>query len=157
MIVLIFIPALFLSFLVGTPALSAGEDKTSLEYAKLGPKLLAVIQCSVYSEKFADQSERLRFYGLSISIGRELISAAKNNKITKEDWSGNVPWIYGVKQGGPSVDFVLGRWWEWTASNAYDKISDEFPKDCDTCAIDDELRLMVSKKLFREKNCALID
>ncbi|MBT5083253.1 MAG: hypothetical protein HOM62_22020 [Rhodospirillaceae bacterium] len=150
---LVFLPALFLTLLAGTQALSVGDEKTSVEYAKLAPKLLAVIQCSVYSESFSDQSERQRFYGLAISIGREFISAARDNKITKEDWSASVPWIYGALRGGPSVDFVLGRWWQWTETDTYEKISE----DCDNCVTNDELRLMVSKRLFREKNCALID
>ena len=147
---LLIFPVLLLTLLVGTPAFSA--EKTSLEYAKMGRQLYSVIQCSFYAEEFKDKTEAERLTKLGIKIGREFLTAADSGKINKKDWSSNVPIYFKLIRGGPSLDFLLGRWWEWVTGGEFNKLH----KNCKECLQNDKLSKMKMSNLYRNKNCDLI-
>jgi len=92
-------------------------------------------------------------HNLGISIGREFITAANDGKIEKKDWSNNVPTVFGLMRGGPSIDFVLGRWWEFILGHTFDKIE----KKCgsDGCSSKD-VKGVWAGNLYSDKNCKLI-
>jgi hypothetical protein len=151
------LPLLAVLMLLGVSVpVEGGEEKSSLEYAKLGKKLLGVIQCQHYSAFLKNEKESTRFGKLGIKVGRDFITARNAGKINKKDWNANVPTIFGLMKG-PSVDFVLGEIWQYIGNNVSEKLQDELGADgCEECKWDKKLRSLRIAKKYDESNCELI-
>jgi hypothetical protein len=95
-----------------------------------------------------------------ISAGRRFVEAARAGRIPPEDVSATVPIFVALSLAGPSDEFVLGRLFEITSTDAYDAVvrrdengSLRSPQDY---VMDNELRAASAQNLIRTRNCALL-
>ena len=151
-------PTIIISLLCLLPNLTLSKEiKSSLDYARQGKKLLSVMYCSIYAASLEKPKQASRFIELGIDLGRGFINAARNGKISDEDWRNNVPVIIGRSIWGPTTDFALGVLWQVSTEEVQKNMRKElFKNDCETCQFDKELQSNYQFEEYQKRNCELI-
>ena len=151
-------PTIIISLLCLLPNLTLSKEiKSSLDFALQGKKLLNVVYCSIYSASLEKPKQATRLIELGIDLGREFINAARNGKISEEDWRNNVPIIIGRSIWGPTTDFALGALWQISSEEVQRNMRKELSKnDCETCQFDKELQSNYQFEEYQKRNCELI-
>jgi hypothetical protein len=107
---LIAIRALFLVAIVALPTVLFGQ--TSEEYAAMGQKLWAAFECGALAEYTGKIEESRKLYELGYDKGKNLLDAVRAGKVDEEA-KRKVPLpVLVMLDGGPTVDFILGRIFE---------------------------------------------
>ena len=94
-----------------------------------------------------------RLFTLGYEGGKTFVEAVHAGKVDERDISQSIAIGLGMSMSGPSVDFILGRFWEIVAESYLDK----FYEACPNCIRDDELAKLKAEKQFHEMNCALLE
>ncbi len=140
---------LVLSILVFNGAYAANEKYGAMVALK-------AFQCFQYANFAGDKSpeeiERLFTYGLSRA--RDFLDHAKKNPGKIDEMFKEAPWIFGTMAGGPTTDFVVGRWFEYSVDDAYKKIEKEIGNE--EFKHDDKLQAIAASKLYFESSCGTI-
>jgi hypothetical protein len=104
------------AFLLGVlPTVSLGQ--TSEEYAAMGQKLWAAFECGALAE-YADKPEESgRLYKMGYDEGKTLLDAFRAGKIDDQARRKLPPPVLFMLDGGPTVDFILGRIFESAMQN----------------------------------------
>ena len=134
------------------PGRAAGEDKTSIEFAKIGSKAVSAFMCSISAEHSENPEEQGRLFMLGFNSAKEFLEAAQTEKVNRKDINSNIAIMFTMRMRGPSVDFIIGRLWEAVTEHYYDELT----KDCDSCISDKELKKMKGEAAYREQNCQFL-
>ena len=104
------IRALFFVALLALPTGLFGQ--TSEEYAAMGQKLWAAFECGALAEYAGKIEESRKLYDLGYNEGKNLLDAIRARKVDEQAKS-KVPLpVLVMLDGGPTVDFILGRIFE---------------------------------------------
>lgn len=140
--------------LIANIGLSKADDaSSSSEYAKLSLEFQNIVQCVVYADTPRNKNKLRNLSPKAITVGREFVSAAIDQKIENSDWSNYVPMEYRLRIQGPTADFVVGRLWESTKSQTLAAIF----KNCEACKSDQKLLHIKMNLSFDQYRCGAID
>jgi hypothetical protein len=122
--------------------------QTSEEYAAMGQKLWASFECGALAE-YADKTEESgRLYKLGYDQGKTLLDALRAGKID-EQARGKLPIpVLFMLDGGPNVDFILGRIFESAMQNTSQQLSE--------ATNNRETRKIIATQNFAKRNCGLL-
>jgi hypothetical protein len=126
--------------------------ETSKEYALLGKKVVSAFLCSAVAREVKKSEEAGRLFNLGHESAKVFMEAANSGKIKREDAHSIIPMSVTMRMKGPSVDFVVGRIWEGTVSNLYDKLD----RECEGCILQDKRKEIWMGNQYRSMNCDLL-
>ena len=129
------------------------QAETSSEYAKLGQKIYPAFQCAIAAEHMKDREAQGRLFKLGYESGKMFLEAVYAGKVDEKDISSRIPVVFTMSMEGPSVDFMLGRFWELVVAD----YSGEFFETCPSCLRDDELKERKATTQFRKMNCDFLE
>ncbi len=117
----------------------------------MGKQTLSAFYCSqlavLSKDSLSDnmkKADRLFLYGYE--TGKEFLEAVVSKKIKPEEYRKNTPMIFlWIIQDGQSTDFMLGRLFEWSLSEAGEKAPNSY-KD----------KGFGASQIFHNKNCSLV-
>lgn len=114
---------------------------------------LKSFQCFQYANYAKNQSEenRQRLFTYGLSRSREFLEHAKKNPDKAKAMFDKAPWIFGALSSGPTNDFIVGRWFEWSTNDAYEKIVKNI--DQEKYKHDEEFQALAARKLFFDSSC----
>ncbi len=80
--------------------------------------------CSVYAVYIGDEDAAGQLFDKGMQAAREFVSSATSGKVSDEEWHHNIPLYINrtVSEGGPSMDFVIGRIYEQASVFASDDV-----------------------------------
>src|SRR5260370_9773489 len=94
----------------GLSTVSLGQE--SEEYSAMGQKLWAAFECGAFAE-YADKPEESgRLYKMGYDQGKTLLDAFRAGKVDQQARSKLPIPVLLMLDGGPTVDFILGRIFE---------------------------------------------
>ncbi|MFZ1726707.1 MAG: hypothetical protein WBO29_11045 [Albidovulum sp.] len=129
------------------------------EDAKAAMFMLTAFECSTYAEMSGDRERQAALFERGIAAGRQFFAAIEAGTITEEEQRQHVPYMLPLLAAGPSVDFVLGRIFEYSMNSAYDDVVKEnmagLPLPMDQWTNDDELKKSRAQLLYQRSNCNL--
>jgi hypothetical protein len=130
--------------LIGMPVAAGGQE----DGANFALKMWAAFMCATYAENAdaelsASEAAQKRFFTLGYDTGRLFLEGINDGTISAAEVNRAPVYVVLLLQG-PSIDFILGRMFEFASQNAYEKIS----KSGDTA--------IVAATQYRQSNCALI-
>ena len=129
--------AAFLTILLG---------QTSDEYAAMGQKLWDAFECGALAD-YADKPEESgRLYKLGYDQGKTLLDAFRAGKVDQQARSKLPIPVLLMLDGGPTVDFILGRIFE----SAMQDTSKHFTGG------DDKTQKLIAEQSFTNQNCGLL-
>jgi hypothetical protein len=97
-------------FLATFPTILMGQ--TSEEYAAMGQKIWVAFECGALAEYADKPEESRRLYNLGYDQGKTLLDAFRAGKVDQQA-RGKLPIpVSSMLDGGPTVDFILGRIFE---------------------------------------------
>jgi hypothetical protein len=80
----------------------------------------------------------------------------KDGKISAEEWNGTSPIGFAMRMQGPSIDFMLGRIFEFVQTDTYDAVvAATKVKDASFSELE-ALRRLHAENRFRRENCHLL-
>jgi hypothetical protein len=139
----------FLIFLFFASALNVAQAENEKYGAMVALKAFQCFQFATYSKNQSEESrERLFRYGLARA--REFLNHLKKHPNKEEDFYKVSPWIFGALNG-PTVDFIVGRWFSYSVDDAYEKIEKSIEKD--EYKRDEEFQALAARKLFFDASC----
>jgi hypothetical protein len=137
------------------PVSVSATEMTSAEYAAAGRRAFDAMSCAVFAEYADNEKEQVRLTELGIAQGRVFLQALRDGLVSNEDMDNNVPIAFTLSLGGPSVDFILGRFWERAIESASDKVWEKHkPNSESQNALNDTARKLNGELLYRQGNCA---
>jgi len=131
--------------------LFSNVNATVGDYSYMGKQTLSAFYCAnlavLSKDSLSDnmkEADRLFLYGYE--SGKEFIEAIMSKKIKPEEYRKNTPVIFlWIMRDGQSTDFMLGRLFEWSLTEAGEKASNSY-KD----------KGFGASEIFYKKNCSLI-
>jgi len=126
-------------------------NQSSKEYAIMGRQVWSAFQCSAWASSNEDAKEGERLFLFAYKQGKTFISAARANKITKEDYSNEVPIGISFVSAGPSDDFILGRIYSAAQEDALEEVLQTGEK-----YNSEEMQKIIASNKYRDGNCQLI-
>ena len=96
--------------LAAFPKIVLGQ--TSEEYAAMGQKLWDAFECGALAEYVDKPEETARLYKLGYDQGKTLLDAFRAGKVDQQARSKLPIPVLLMLDGGPTVDFILGRIFE---------------------------------------------
>ena len=131
-------------FLAALPTVSFGQ--TSEQYGLMGQKLWAAFECGAFAEHAGRAEESRRLYKIGYDQGTAFVGAYKAGKVDQQARN-NVPLaVLLMLDGGPTVDFILGRIFE----SAMQDTSKHFTGG------DDKTQKLIAEQSFTNQNCGLL-
>lgn len=122
--------------------------------------MMAHWRCQVWSGMIGDQESTLAHFNQGYASGSRFVAAARAGQIDQADFEATVPVYISLSMGGPSDDFVLGRLYEMTTQDAYDKIvtrgKDGVPLHPSDYVMDTEVQSVMAGELIRSSNCTAL-
>jgi hypothetical protein len=144
-------------FAVWAFAMAAGQQPATAADSVL---MVAHWRCQVWSGMAGEEDRFLAHHDSGILAGRRFVEAVRAGGITPQDVDATVPIFVALSLEGPSDEFVLGRLYEITTTDAYDQVvrrdangSLRAPQDY---VMDNELRAALARVLIRTHNCSLL-
>jgi hypothetical protein len=135
------------------------EAVADVTKARLGRQMFVAFQCATFAELSGEDEEHQRLFQLGITTGRAFLRAARNNEISEEEASQNIPWVVMLLLGGPSDDFMLGRMFETAMQDAYDKVIKKSEDGSDLPISDwrvGAFRKAVAEDKYNSANCDIV-
>lgn len=142
--------------LVSSPVYSEPEnpgDRAMLAWTVLECGILA--EYASEDENYHDRTELLEASALLkeefIELARSAISEARSGQEGYEAFRKDAPVVFRLALGGPSVDFVAGRWFGMVSEDVAENVfnAPEYDRT-------DELRQMYAQNEYRQKNCEFL-
>jgi hypothetical protein len=134
--------------------LSAGSAaaQSSKEYAMMAKHAWAAFECSSFASVAGDKKEQERLFQYGYENGKEFLAALRENKIEQAHLLDTVQLRFLSVARGPTMDFILGRVYEWAQGSAVKRVSSseggkERPEDVQT---------IIAKIQFQKANCILL-
>ena len=117
---------------------------------------LKAFECFQYAKYAGDQSaeDRERLFTYGVSRARAFLDHAKKNTEKAAEMFEEAPWIFRHMVGGPSTDFVVGRWFEFSVDGAFDRILKNI--DEEKYKHDNEFQAMAAQKLYFDSSCSTL-
>lgn len=148
----------FLSSIVGVLAACsmalANDDKVNL-----GRLAWTAFQCASYAEMASLKEEQARLFQIGYAAGKEFVEGIENKTIP-EDEIKQAPWFLLVLLGGPSIDFMIGRIFQFAAEQAHDNVTkldtNGIPLEASRWVTDETLKTIIAKNKYNSSNCELI-
>ena len=132
-------------FLAAFPTILLGQ--TSEEYAAMGQKLWAAFECGALAE-YADKPEESgRLYSLGYDQGKTLLDAFRAGKVDQHARSKLPMPVLLMLDGGPTVDFILGRIFESAMQDTSRQLFE--------ASNNKETRKIIAGQNFAKRNCGL--
>lgn len=133
-------------------ALTNAHAETSLEFAKLAPRIWSAFECASLAAMAGNNSEAERLFKSGYGNGTVFVNAALAGKIDRKDMDNVVPMAIVWSLSGPSVDFILGVIW----SNAIVDSRKRIYEDDDGKFNDSNLWPILAENEFNRRNCSLL-
>ena len=133
-------------FLAAFPTILLGQ--TSEEYAAMGQKLWAAFECGALAEYADKPEESRRLYNLGYDQGKTLLDAFRAGKVDQQARSKLPIPVLLMLDGGPTVDFILGRIFESAMQDTSRQLF-EAPNNKET-------RKIIAGQNFAKRNCRLL-
>jgi hypothetical protein len=122
--------------------------------------MMAHWRCQVWSEMSRDDTSSLAHFEQGYTSGSRFVAAARAGQIEEVDFDETVPVYISMSLAGPSDDFVLGRLYEMTMTQAYDQIvrrgKDGALLNPSDYVMDLEVQAVLAEGLIRSSNCAAL-
>jgi hypothetical protein len=133
-------------FLAAVPTVLLGQ--TSEEYAAMGQKLWAAFECGALAEHAGRFEESTRLYKMGYDHGKTLLDAFRAGKVDKQA-RGKLPSaVLFMLDGGPTVDFILGRIFEAAMQDTSQQLFE--------AANNKETQKIIAGQNFAKRNCGLL-
>jgi hypothetical protein len=133
-------------FLAAFPRILLGQ--TSEEYAPMGQKLWAAFECGALAE-YADKPEESgRLYKMGYDQGKTLLDAFRAGKVDQQARSKLPIPVLLMLDGGPTVDFILGRIFESAMQDTSRQLFE--------ASNNKETRKIIAGQNFAKQNCGLL-
>jgi hypothetical protein len=133
-------------FLAALPTILLGQ--TSEEYAAMGQKLWAAFECGALAEYANKPEESRRLYNLGYDQGKTLLDAFRSGKVDQQARSKLPIPVLLMLDGGPTVDFILGRIFESAMQDTSRQLIE--------ASNNKETRKIIAGQNFSKRNCALL-
>jgi hypothetical protein len=133
-------------FLAALPTILLGQ--TSEEYAAMGQKLWAAFECGALAEYANKPEESRRLYNLGYDQGKTLLDAFRAGKVDQQARSKLPIPVLFMLDGGPTVDFILGRIFESAMQDTSRQLIE--------ASNNKETRKIIAGQNFSNLNCALL-
>jgi hypothetical protein len=119
--------------------------QTSDEYAAMGQKLWDAFECGALAE-YADKPEESgRLYKLGYDQGKTLLNAFRAGKVDQQAISKLPRPVSFMLDGGPTVDFILGRIFELAMQETSQQLFE--------ASNNDATRKIIAGQNFAKRNC----
>jgi hypothetical protein len=150
---LLITPTLALCLLPSTGA-------ASVEDAKAARVMWTAFECGTYAELAGKADRASELYTTGLDAGRRFYAALEAGTMTDEELSQYAPFILGSLNAGPSVDFILGRVFQYATDAARADVSKEdqngLPLPIEDWILEPELITAKAATLYTAGNCDLI-
>ncbi len=129
------------------------QRHTSKEYAAMSRAVWSGFECAALASKINKPDDAQRLFTFAYEQGKTFIAALQAGDVKDDDLRGEMPMIVGwlIRDGGPSVDFVLGKIW----SEAQDEALKDVYKTGEEYN-DEKVQMLVARNSFSKSNCALV-
>lgn len=143
-----------LLFLIASSATPAATHSESMDLALAGRRSFDAMVCAGYAESSGQADEQRRLSDLGVSEGRRFLEGVQAGQVAPADLKATIPVLFSIIMQGPSVDFILGRFWEAASDYAGDRIWQKNGANRDGMhPPDDEVRKLNADKFYREASC----
>ena len=130
-------------FLAAFPTMLLGQ--TSEEYADTGQKLWDAFECGALAEYAGKPEESRRLYNLGYEQGKTLLDAFRARKLDQQAISKLPKSVLFMLDGGPTVDFILGRIFESAMRDTSQQLFE--------ASNNDATRKIIAGQNFAKRNC----
>ena len=130
---------------------------TTTNYTVKARTAWSAFECAVLgSYDKSNQPENIRLFDLGYKEAKEFILAVKEKQLNDKNFDrGKIPLFYQFYIGAsPSIDFHVGRMYEFIVDKTYKKISEEI--NSEKLSLDEKYRQDTASRIFWRKNCKLI-
>lgn len=143
------------------PALAFAQTSQRKASAEDGLLAWSAFECSMYASLAQEpQSEFARLFSLGYEGGKRFLEGVLSKEISEDSVSKKVPIGLIWNAQGPTVDFRLGRIYEVSTQEAYDRVVKHDPNGLDLAVAqwrtDKELKKSIAAREYRDRNCALL-
>ena len=148
---------LSLTFLFLFSSSSVVFADTAINYTVKSKMAWSAFECAVLgSFDKSKPTEALRLFNIGYKETKDFIVALKEKKLNDENFDKDkMPLFFQFFVGAsPSIDFYIGRLYEFVAGLIYDEIEREINND--KLFLDLKFKQKVAARFFLEKNCQLI-
>lgn len=130
----------------------AATAQSSKEYAMMAKHAWAAFECSSFASVAGDKKEQERLFQYGYEKGKQFLAALRENKIEQAHLLDTVQLRFLSVARGPTMDFILGRVYEWAQGSAVKRVSSseegkERPED---------VQKMIARIQFQKANCILL-
>ena len=115
---LLIAPTLALCLLPGTGA-------ASVEDARAARVMWTAFECGKCAQLAEKEDRSVALYELGVGAGRQFYGALEAGTITEEELSEYAPFVLNSLAAGPSIDFIIGRVFQYAVVAANDDVSKE--------------------------------
>ena len=133
-------------FLAAVPTVLWGQ--TSEEYAAMGQKLWAAFECGALAEHAGRIEESTRLYKMGYDHGKTLLDALRAGKVDEQASGKLPPAVLFMLDGGPTVDFILGRIFEAAMQETSQQVLG--------ATNNKETQKIIAGQNFVKRNCGLL-
>lgn len=128
--------------------------------AKLALKMYSAFQRATFSELSKKGDEQARFFKIGYDAGKGFYEALEKGEISDEQLRSTVPLIINLLHGGPNIDFLIGRVFQFATDDAFGSVVKNdggLPRKVDDWIMDVGLRKIIAENAYRKANCELLD
>lgn len=141
-------------------ALLPGTGAASVEDAKAARVMWTAFECGTYAELAGKADRASDHYATGLDAGRRFYATLEAGTITEEELSQHAPFILTSLDAGPSVDFILGRVFQYATDAARADVSKEdqhgLPLPIQEWLLEPELIASKADTLYSAGNCDLL-
>ena len=141
-------------------ALLPGTGAASVEDAKAARVMWTAFECGTYARMSGEQERMGALFEVGMAAGRKFYAAVEAGTITDDQQRQHVPLFVSLLSAGPSVDFILGRVFQFASDYASDEVTTKdnsgLPLPMDKWLMDDELIQAKAKWHYQAGNCDLL-
>lgn len=148
-------PAVALALCVAPGTSAASEDD-----AKAARVMWTAFECGSYADLAGKADRASELYATGLDAGRRFYAALEAGTITDEDLAEHAPFILTSLDEGPSVDFILGRVFQYATSAARETVvkNDAFglPTPTSEWLIDRKKIAERAGQVYEKGNCDIL-
>jgi hypothetical protein len=110
------------------------QQYTSKEFAAMSRAVWSGFECAALASKLKKNEDAERLFKFAYERGKTFMAGLQAGNVKDEDLRTEMPMIVGwlIRDGGPSVDFILGKVWSEAQDEALKdvyKTDDKFNSD----------------------------
>lgn len=132
----------------------------SVEDAKAARVMWTAFECGTYAELSGEADRASELFATGLDAGRRFYAALEAGTMTDEELRQHAPMILGSLNAGPSVDFILGRVFQYATDAARADVSKEdqngLPLPIEDWVFEPELIATKADTLYSAGNCYLL-